>query len=64
MNIISRKEITSFGTSFLLRLKSTLLKIADHEKMLTKPQTHMLIDVLSELDDRKYCNLNPTTLDG
>lgn len=56
MNKIYRKELTDFTTNTLLRMKYSILKKAESEKILPKSYTHMLVDVLSELDSRKLNN--------
>jgi hypothetical protein len=53
MNKIYRKELTDFTTNTLLRMKYSILKKAEEEKLLSKNYSHMLVDVLSELDSRR-----------
>jgi hypothetical protein len=53
MQIINRKELGGFQTSFLIKLKHTILKRIELEKQIDRPHTKMLVDVLSELDNRK-----------
>ena len=56
MNKIYRKELMDFTTNTLLRMKHSILKKADEEKLLSKNYTHMLVDILSELDSRRLNN--------
>jgi len=56
MNKIYRKELVDFTTNTLLRMKHSILKKAEDEKLLSKNYTHMLVDVLSELDSRRLNN--------
>ncbi len=53
MQIIDKKNLSQFQTSFLIRLKHTILRRIDVEKEIDRPHTKMLFDVLSELDNRK-----------
>ena len=53
MQIINRKELSEFQTSFLIRLKHTILRRIEVEKQIDRSHTRMLFDVLSELDNRK-----------
>ena len=53
MQIIDRKSLTEFQTSFLIKIKHTLLKRIENEKEIDRPHTKMLVDVLCELDTRR-----------
>lgn len=53
MQIINRKELSGFQTSFLIKLKHTILRRIEIEKQIDRTHTRMLYDVLSELDNRK-----------
>jgi hypothetical protein len=53
MQIINRKELSLFQTSFLIKLKHTILRRIEIEKQIDRPHTRMLVDVLSELDNRR-----------
>jgi len=53
MNKIYRKELVDFTTNTLLRMKHSILKKAEEEKILTRNHSHMLVDILSELDSRR-----------
>ena len=52
MNKIYRKDLSNMQTSFLLKIKNTLLQRVNYSS-LTKDYSNMLIDVLGELDTRK-----------
>ncbi len=52
MQIIYRRELSRFQTTFLNKVKNTLLKRMEIGYM-TKPHNYMLIDILSEIDSRK-----------
>jgi hypothetical protein len=53
MNIINKKELSGFQTSFLIKIKHTILKRIEIERQIDRSHTKMLYDVLSELDNRK-----------
>lgn len=53
MNKIYRKELTDLNTNFLIKMKHTILARIDQEKYIPKAYSHMLVDVLSELDYRR-----------
>ncbi len=53
MQIIDKKSLCEFQTSFLIKIKHTILKRIETEKEINKPHTRMLFDVLSELDNRR-----------
>jgi len=53
MNKIYRKELSDLNTRFLIRIKHNILDKAENDKELSKSYTHMLVDVLSELDYRR-----------
>lgn len=55
MQIIYRRELTNFESKFLTNIKNTLLKRMEIGQM-KKSHSHMLIDVLSEIDYRRSYN--------
>ena len=56
MNKIYRKELSDLNTNFLLRIKHNILDKAENDKELSRNHTHMLVDVLSELEYRRTHN--------
>ena len=48
-----RKELINFQTNFLVKLKHTLLRRMDQANAMTKSHSHMLLDILGELETRK-----------
>ena len=53
MNKIYRKDLGNMQTSFLLKIKQTLLRRMELKDYMTKQYNNMLIDVLGELDFRQ-----------
>lgn len=52
--MLDKENIANLNTSLLVKIKENILKKATPKTPLTKYRSKLLLDVLGELDHRKY----------